>query len=154
MSRSSGMPFSRTLLPTKEPAIINAATIRSRPLSRPSDTSWLNPKVLTIFALIFLCGATCGAVLVRAMLHPKQASKIVGLKEFKQELKLTPDQEKVVTEVLDDYGKYYQNLEQDRQDVAMHGKQRILDALRPDQKLRFERMFDVSALPVRPDGQR
>lgn len=88
------------------------------------------------------------------MLHPKQPSKVVGLTEFKQELKLTPDQEKVVTEVLDDYAKYYQNLEQDRQDVAMHGKKRILDALRPDQRLRFERMFDVSALPVRPDGGR
>jgi hypothetical protein len=44
-------------------------------------------------------------------------------------------------QVLDDYGKYYQNIEDEREDVAEHGRRRILDTLTPDQQTRFNRIF-------------
>jgi hypothetical protein len=43
--------------------------------------------------------------------------------------------------VLDDYGKYYQNIEDEREDVAEHGKQRILSVLDERQKKRFNEIF-------------
>jgi hypothetical protein len=63
---------------------------------------------------------------------------------LKAELNLTPDQERVVTKVLDDYAKYYQNIEDERDDVAEHGKQRILDVLRPEQQKKFTKIFRQS----------
>jgi hypothetical protein len=33
------------------------------------EPGWSNPKVLTIFALIFLCGSAFGAALTRSYLH-------------------------------------------------------------------------------------
>jgi hypothetical protein len=65
----------------------------------------------------------------------------VGLQRLKVELNLTPSQELIVTRVLDDYGKYYQNIEDEREDVAAHGKQRILDVLNDQQKKRFDQIF-------------
>jgi hypothetical protein len=48
--------------------------------------------------------------------------------------------------VLDAYGKYYQNIEDEREDVAEHGKQRILSVLNPDQKKRFLDLLKNPAL--------
>lgn len=69
------------------------------------------------------------------------AARRVGLQHLKVELNLTPSQELIVTRVLDDYGKYYQNIEDEREDVAAHGKQRILDVLNDQQKKRFDQIF-------------
>jgi len=70
-----------------------------------------------------------------------EAARKVGLERLKAQLNLTPQQEETVTKVLDDYGKYYQNIEDDREDVAAHGKQRILDVLNDEQKKRFNEIF-------------
>lgn len=70
-----------------------------------------------------------------------EAARRVGLQQLKSELNLTPSQELVVTRVLDDYGKYYQNIEDEREDVAAHGKRRILDVLNDQQKKRFDQIF-------------
>jgi spore maturation protein CgeB len=72
------------------------------------------------------------------------AAQRFGLSHLKAELKLTPDQDRVVTKVLDDYAKYYQNIEDEREDVAEHGKQRILDVLKPEQRKKFIQMFRAS----------
>jgi len=120
-------------------------------LSR-DEPGWSNPKVLTIFAVIFLCGVAFGSAGTRIYLHSKMPSPIpqhhaieaaqrYGLQHLKQELDLTPEQEKIVKGELDDYAKYYQNIEDEREDVAKHGKQRILDILNDQQKRRFNQIF-------------
>ena len=112
---------------------------------RPNDVGWSNPKVLTIFALIFLCGLVCGSALTSTFLHARMAKSVNGnqltLRQLRSELQLTPDQEKIVTRELDDYAKYYQNILEEREDVAEHGKQRILSVLTPAQKKRFLEIF-------------
>jgi hypothetical protein len=115
------------------------------------DAGWSNPKVLAIFGVIFLCGLAAGSVLTRAYLHARmpvttqertiEAAQRFGLDRLKTTLNLTPSQEQTITEVLDDYGKYYQNIEDQREDVAEHGKQRILDVLDQRQKNRFNEIF-------------
>jgi hypothetical protein len=122
---------------------------------RQNDAGWSNPKVLAILAVIFLCGAAFGSAVTRSYLHSKmfpapqhrglKAAQRVGLERLKTELNLTPEQEKIVTKELDDYAKYYQNIEDEREDVAEHGKQRILDVLNPEQRRKFSEIF--SELP-------
>jgi hypothetical protein len=121
---------------------------------RQQDAGWANPKILTVLTVIFLCGVACGSAVTRNYLHSKMfqhrqdqsldAAQRVGLSNLKAQLNLTPDQERVVTKVLDDYAKYYQNIEDEREDVAEHGKQRILDVLTPKQREKFTQIFRTS----------
>ena len=115
-----------------------------------NEPGWSNPKVLTIFALIFFCGAACGGALMRSYLHRIQrdphylsieSASHMKLDLLKSELHLTPEQEHFVTQELDDYSKYYQNIEDERRDVAEHGRQRILDRLDQEQKRKFNDLF-------------
>jgi len=119
------------------------------------DAGWANRKVLTVLAVIFLCGVACGSAVTRNYLHSKivvrtqdlglDAAQRVGLNRLKTDLNLTADQERVVTKVLDDYAKYYQNIEDEREDVAEHGKQRILDVLTPEQRKKFSELFGATS---------
>lgn len=125
------------------------------------EAGWSNPKVLLVLAVIFVCGTAFGSAMTHMFLHtrpahtaatvthdPSQqldAAREVGLTRLKVELGLTTDQERVVTKVLDDYAKYYQNIEDERDDVAEHGKQRILDVLNPEQQKKFSGMFGGAA---------
>jgi hypothetical protein len=109
------------------------------------EASWSNPKVLVTLVVIFLCGAAFGSVLTRSYIHKRideKRSVAMSLQNLKTELRLTPDQEKIVTRELDDYAKYYQNIEEQREDVAAVGKKRIFDVLTPEQKKRFNELFD------------
>jgi hypothetical protein len=126
------------------------------------EPGWSNPKVLTIFALIFLCGSAFGAALTRGYLHRHlppvrdrheasiESAGHFGLEKLKTELNLTPEQSQFITQELDDYRKYYQNIEEERLDVAEHGKQRILDRLNDQQKRKFNDLFSS---PIRAAGQ-
>ena len=110
-----------------------------------SEDSWHNPKVLLILALIFLCGAGVGSAFTQYVVHARIArTKTVAskLKDLKTALKLTPEQEQIVEKELDDYAKYYQNIEEERVSVTEHGKERILSVLDPTQKKLFIEMFD------------
>jgi hypothetical protein len=119
---------------------------------RRDQTGWSNPKVLTVLAVIFLCGAAFGSAITRSYLHSHmfhqrsdhaiEIARQVGLQRLKAVLNLSPAQERTVTDVLDDYGKYYQNIEDEREDVAESGKQKILAVLSPDQKKRFKQIFE------------
>jgi hypothetical protein len=121
-------------------------------MMRHNDAGWSNPKVLAIVTLIFLCGAAFGSAITRQYLHSKlfppqqqeaiEVARRVGLSRLKAELNLSPDQEKIVTKELDDYAKYYQNIEEQREDVAELGKQRIMDVLNDHQKKRFTEIFN------------
>ena len=118
---------------------------------RQNEAGWSNPKVLTIFALIFLCGIACGSAITNSFLHKTsssrdQAARQLGLDRLQVQLQLTPDQQRVVTDVVDDYAKYYQNIEEQRLDVAEHGKRRIWDVLSPEQKKRFVQLFKAPPL--------
>ncbi len=117
---------------------------------RTNEAGWSNPKVLTIFALIFFCGAASGGALMRSYLHRLQrdphylsieSASHMNLELLKSQLQLTPEQEHFVTQELDDYSKYYQNIEDERRDVAEHGRQRILNRLTAEQKRKFNDLF-------------
>ena len=120
---------------------------------RRENAAWSNPKVLAILAVIFLCGAAFGSVVSSLYLHARMAppyhgmdaAQHIGLQRLKTVLNLTPEQEKTVTKELDDYAKYYQNIEDEREDVAEHGRQRILQTLTPEQKKKFNEMFGLPA---------
>lgn len=70
-----------------------------------------------------------------------EAAQRVGLQRLKAVLQLTPEQEKTVTRELDDYAKYYQNIEDEREDVAEHGRKRILGVLTTEQQKKFNEIF-------------
>jgi len=117
-----------------------------------SEPGWSNPRVLTIFSLIFLCGLAAGSALTRTYLHWSmphsdphsvsiESAQRFGLQNLKRELKLSPEQEHFIMQELDDYSKYYQNIEDERHDVAEHGKQRILNALDTEQRRKFIELF-------------
>jgi hypothetical protein len=124
-------------------------------MQRSHEPGWSNPRVLTIFALIFLCGIAFGAALTRSYLHRHlplsrdrhevsiESAQHFGLQQLKTELDLTPEQLQFITQELDDYRKYYQNIEDERLDVAEHGKQRILDRLNEKQKRKFNDLFSA-----------
>jgi hypothetical protein len=127
-----------------------------RPVARRQEESWSNPKVLTAFIVLFVCGLACGSVITTTILHwrmHKAVSGQMGLVQLKEKLQLSHEQEQVVTKELDDYVKYYQNIEEEREDVAEHGKRRILSVLNPQQKKIFLEMFGASALPTKADSQ-
>lgn len=118
---------------------------------RRDDAGWTNPKVIAILAVVFLCGSAFGAAAMREYLHAKLLppagrdfiyhGKRIDFDTLKADLQLSPDQERTVSQVLDDFGKYYQNLEEQREDVAEAGKRRILAVLNRDQRLQFYRLF-------------
>jgi hypothetical protein len=128
---------------------------------RHDTTGWSNPKVLAILTLIFLCGAAFGSAVTRGFLHSKmsvptrqqsiRAAQRMAMDRLKNELSLTREQEQTVNKILDDYGKYYQNIEDEREDVAEHGRQRILSILNEQQKKRFLELFN-SPSPLAPDS--
>lgn len=116
-------------------------------LLEDDNASWRSPKVLTILLIVFLCGTAFGSAGTRYFLHGRSSPTFLDLKV---KLGLTPDQEKTVMKELDDYAKYYQNIEEERADVAEHGRRRIYIVLTPEQRKRFDRFFPV--LPA--NGQR
>ena len=114
-----------------------------------------------MFAVIFICGLAFGAAITNVVLHAKLAgpnhqqsmanAQRMGLDRLKTGLGLTAGQEQTIMKVLDDYGKYYQNIEDEREDVADHGRQRILSVLNAQQRKRFlELLRDPSLLPNSP----
>jgi hypothetical protein len=114
------------------------------------ESGWSNPKVLAILAVVFLCGTAFGAAAMRQYLHrwmPEPGHEFIyqgkrlGLEQLKTELRLRPDQALQVELMLDDFAKYYQNIEDQRSAVAVMGKEKILDVLDADQKQRFEQML-------------
>jgi type IV secretory pathway VirB4 component len=92
-----------------------------------------------------------GAVGMRAFLHNRitpfpdqrtiEAARAVPPEILSRKLKLTTDQTKAVLFQLDEYGKYYQNIEEERSDVARHGIEAIRECLNDDQRKIFDQTF-------------
>lgn len=122
---------------------------------RQRDAGWSNPKVLGILAIIFVCGMACGTAMTNAFMHYRmnngsnyqsmERARQIGWQKLKDQLELTPQQVQIVTKELDDYAKYYQNIEDQREDVAALGTQRILNVLTAEQKVRFYKLLGIRA---------
>jgi Spy/CpxP family protein refolding chaperone len=121
--------------------------------------SWSNPRVLAVLLLVFLSGGLSGAItfrLARRASAPSRPSTTTTssapswnnkdgfLGKCKKELNLTPDQAKKMSAVLDDYKMYYQNLQEQLDEVRATGKGRILEILDPEQKQKFEKLLGDS----------
>ncbi|MDQ2711016.1 MAG: hypothetical protein M3Y24_02075 [Acidobacteriota bacterium] len=116
-------------------------------MAQHGDAAWSNPRVLSTLAIVFIFGVAFGCVCMRGYLRshllpttvatPIDQARHVGLENLKAKLKLSSSQEQTITKILDDYGKYYQNIEDERQDVAHDGSRRILEALTPEQRKIF-----------------
>lgn len=121
---------------------------------RQHNAGWSNPRVLGILAIVFVCGIAFGSAVTTTFMHHRmpsiygsrgidQASRF-GLQRLQQELELTPAQVQVIDKELDDYAKYYQNIEDQREDVAQLGTEHILNILTPVQKVKFYKLLGIN----------
>ncbi len=117
---------------------------------------WQNPRIVFTLLAIFLSGAAAGAITMHQFLSPHRhtglywnpASREASLESLTRDLDLTPEQQKAMAMVLDDFMMYYQTLQAQMDDVRLTGKQRIMKILNEDQKQRFNRI--LSKLQTRP----
>ena len=124
---------------------------------------WQNTRILSTLLLVFLAGATTGAVSMRLGLHemlhrpaaaaPNEPNREAILQRFRTELDLSGAQTQGIALVLDDYGQYYQSLQDQLDDLRATGKTRILQILNPDQRVRFEKMMTDLAPQLSPAGK-
>jgi hypothetical protein len=109
--------------------------------------TWQNPRILSTLLLVFLAGATTGAVSMKLGLHDilhrssAPASKEAVLQKFRTDLNLTPAQTNKISLVLDDYRHYYQSVQDQLDDIRATGKMRILQELDPAQRDKFQKMM-------------
>jgi hypothetical protein len=121
-------------------------------MTAPAKPVWKNPQLLLVLAMIFLCGAIVGAIVMGTVFHHwpgasrpaptwREGGKEISLLRFKKDLNLTPAQTEELELVLDDFMKYYQMLQSQMDDVRAMGKTRILRVLDDEQKRKFEKML-------------
>ncbi|MBL8216901.1 MAG: hypothetical protein JNK87_39640 [Bryobacterales bacterium] len=121
--------------------------------------TWQNPRILLVLLLVFLCGATAGALTMRlgGMSYGRsgprywtQGGKEISLERFRRELSLDDEQAKQMEIVLNDFVMYYQTLQEQMNEVRSNGKSRIMQILRDDQRKKFEKMLsDLQTKQVR-----
>jgi hypothetical protein len=124
---------------------------------------WQNPRILSTLLLVFLAGGTVGALSMRLGLHEKlhramsgsrEQSREAVLQKFKTELDLSGSQTEGIALVLDDYGQYYQSLQDQLDDLRATGKTRILQILNPDQRVKFQKMMTDLAPQLAGNGNK
>ena len=109
--------------------------------------TWQNPRIFSTLLLVFLAGATTGAVSMKFGLHDilhkstPPASKEAVLQKFRTDLNLTPAQTDKISLVLDDYRHYYQSVQDQLDDIRATGKMRILQELDPSQRDKFQKLM-------------
>ena len=114
--------------------------------------TWHNPRIFTTLLLVFLCGATSGAVVMKFGLHQflhhssVPASKEAVLQKFRTDLNLTPEQTEKISLILDDYRHYWQSVQDQQDDIRATGKMRILHELNPEQREKFQKL--MSEIPA------
>ena len=121
--------------------------------SNSDRISWSNPRVLAVLLLVFLCGGLSGAISYRVARSrlaaratgsaavPSWSNKEGFLNRCKKELNLTDEQTKRISAELDDYRMYYQNLQEQLDEVRSTGKGRIIEILDPEQRKKFEKLL-------------
>ena len=116
--------------------------------------SWRNPKVLRVLAVVFVAGALSGVVtyrLWRMITRPQNSvsvssggmdlrDKKIALEYLKSQLDLTPVQTEQVAAIIDDYKRYYGNIEDQFEEVRATGKNKIIKVLDPEQRAKFDKL--------------
>jgi hypothetical protein len=112
--------------------------------------TWQNPRILCILLLVFLCGATAGALTMRlgfsgsyrrGSTYWQEGGKEISIERFRRELNLTPDQARQMETILNDFMMYYQQVKDQLDSVRADGKAKILQILNDEQKQKFLRML-------------
>ena len=80
----------------------------------------------------------------------KEASRDAVIQNFKSKLDLSPDQTQQIAAVLEDYRKYYDDLEDQLDDLRATGKSRIVKLLNAEQREKFEKMMAELAPQLQP----
>lgn len=90
------------------------------------------------FALIFLCGAVSGALLMNLTAHSRESHGHFGsqfeLQRLHKELDLSEEQTRQLSMILDDVAKYYDN-------VLSDGQSRVMQMLDDKQKDKFQQLL-------------
>lgn len=119
------------------------------------QVTWHNRRILSTLLLVFLCGVVAGALAMSLGAHKwmhksapywDEGGKQISVEKFTKELDLTPQQARDLETVLDDFMKYYHNLQSEMTEVRATGKNNILRLLNDEQKRKFEKMMgDIEA---------
>ena len=127
-----------------------------------SPAPWRNPRIVSTLVLVFLAGASAGALAMRFGLHDKihktvsaasQPSREAVLQNFKTKLDLSPEQTDQIATVLEDYRQYYESLQDQLDDLRSTGRNRILQVLAPAQREKFEKMMSDLAPQLDSSGK-
>lgn len=108
---------------------------------------WKNTQILFTLSLVFLCGASAGALVYRASSQPVKAiswndsNKQVTLNRLQKELQLTPDQTAEIETVLDDFTMYYQMVQAQMDEVRAKGKSSMEQVLNEEQRKKLGRIM-------------
>jgi len=103
-----------------------------------------NPKLVCVIslALVFLCGAAAGALVMDLGVHNRQRSpafetaqgQTLYFERLQKELDLSAVQSEQVKSILNDFWQYYRT-------VLSEGRTRIEQVLTPVQRQKFERLL-------------
>jgi Spy/CpxP family protein refolding chaperone len=106
-------------------------------------TSW-NPRLVCVLslALVFLCGAVAGALVMDFGVHNRQRppafetsqGQTLYVERLQKELDLTAAQSEQVKSILNDFWQYYRT-------VLSEGRTRIDQVLTPEQRQKFDRLL-------------
>ncbi len=117
-------------------------------MSYASKSRGWDPRVAcaVMLALVFLCGAGAGALVmnmgVHRVLHQPDfdtpAGKIRFFERMQKELNLTPAQSEQMQSILNDFWQYYRS-------VLSDSKSRVEQILTDEQRRKFERMLQDNA---------
>lgn len=93
------------------------------------------------FALVFICGALSGALLMNGLGHTTRHANDHGhfgskfeLQHLRKDLELNDEQTRQLSMILDDVAKYYDN-------VLSDGQSRVMNILDEKQKAKFEKLL-------------
>lgn len=120
--------------------------------------TWQNPRILCILLLVFLCGATAGALAMRLgftsstrKLGPawSDGANAISIDRFRRELSLSSDQSRQMETILNDFMMYYQQVRDQLDSVRADGKSKILEILNDEQKQKFLRMLNETKQQTR-----
>lgn len=112
--------------------------------------TWQNPRILCILLLVFLCGATAGALTMRLgssyrrspAVYWREGGKEISLERFRRELNLNTDQAREMEVVLNDFVMYYQTVQEQMNELRASGKTRIMQILNEQQRQKFLQMVN------------
>ncbi len=125
-------------------------------MTSSQSASWQNPRVLLSLVVIFLCGVSAGMLAMALGFHDwmhrrmgppivsnwqDERGREVTVRQFWQELNLTPQQTEQLETILDDFFTYYHTLQAQLDDVLASGQQKILRILDENQKKKFKKLI-------------